>query len=149
MFIGENNYPTDNSMVGLYELRYLLHKGIYNDIENLQILIDAISKYIECINIEFDPSFMTIVAKIKKTGLRKTYGRDFSHNPYFYYQFIPDIFYDFLIHNHSIRNKLIELLGEKYEDPYIQMDHIANCKTMFANLCIVSCMSDNIIIFRL
>lgn len=148
MFINENNYNI-NTLGMMNELREIIFKNLYSDSNCIKSLIEIIPKYIECLSVDYDPQFYTITIKIKKTALRKMYGRSFYHIPQFYYKFIPNIFTEFLINNLNIRAKLIQALGERYQDPYEELNKILLHKDLFINLCQVSCLSDNIIVIKL
>lgn len=148
MFINENNYST-NTLSTMNDLREIIFKNLYTDPDCINRLMGIIPKYIECLSVDYDPQFYTITIKIKKTALRKTYGRSFYHIPQFYYQFIPNIFIEFLINDLNIRGKLIQAIGEKYQDPYEELNRILMFKESFINLCQVSCLSDNIIVIKL
>lgn len=148
MFINDNNYITQDLGI-VNSIRPLIFKHIYNDEKCLNTLINIIPNYIECLNVDYDRSFYTITIKIKKTGLRKTYGKNFYHHPDFYYQFIPDIFMDFLVNDINVRTKLISALSEVYPSPYDRLNDLIRCKQLFVNLCQVLCLSDNIVVIKL
>ena len=144
MFIENERF--DTNLIDINSTRYLFFKYLYNDSYYIRQLMKIISENVDCLGLEYDSSNYSIVVKIKKTSMRKIYGAKFMHTPNFYYQIIPKIFKEFISSNKDV---VIELLGKEYEDPYKIYEKICTNYNILSNLCIVTCLSDNIIIFKL
>lgn len=142
MIIDNRSYPTD--LVDVNNVRYLLFTNLYSDANALAGLAEIISKHIECLSIDYNASTYTFTIKIKKTAMRRLHG--FKHDPNFYYQAIPDIFFDFITAN---QEKVLKALACTYANPTEVLNSIYVNKFIMANLCHVSCISDNIIVIKL
>lgn len=147
MFIGEDSYPTDLTCINNVRL-WLME--MYQIPENIMALESIIAKYIDCLNMVYDQENYCIIIKIKKTGVKKMFGREFHHDSEFYYSIIPEIFYDFLFNDQSIYRALINLLRVVFDDRYVDaLNYLKQNKMALMDLCHVSCLSDNIVMLKL
>lgn len=145
MFIENDFYKTD--LTSTNSIRYALFTNLYSDPSCIQNLCDIISKYIDNLGIDFDPSNYMITVKIKKTSIRKMYGTKFIHRPEFYYQFIPMIFGEFF-NNH--KDKIIAILSANYPNPYdIFNKFISDSNVSMPTMCHITCLFDNVITIKL
>lgn len=142
MIIDNRSYPTD--LVDVNNVRYLLFTNLYNDTNALSRLTEIIAKHIECLSIDYNSSTYTFTVKIKKTAMRRLHG--FRHDPNFYYQVIPDIFSEFIAGN---KDRILAALSSTYQNPSEVLNSIYMNKYIMANLCHMSCISDNIIVIKL
>lgn len=131
------NTKFNSNLHDTYEIRKILFRNLYNNIECLEYLKECISKYIDCLSIEYNTTEWCFVIKIKKTAMRARQG--FVNNPIYYYSLIPMIYSDFL---------------RKYKDninasaPGV-LDHLLYNPDQLSNLCHISCTQDNIVILNL
>lgn len=144
MFVNATQYHTD-MLVDTNNIRYALCIGLYNSPSCIDSIKEIISRYIECNNIEFDPSNYSFSIKIKKTAMRK--NRDFRHNPEFYYPIASNIFREFISNNsQAVIDSLSSIYGG---NAAAVLDTIKNNHNVIANLCYLTCISDNIVIIKL
>lgn len=143
MFIDKVNYQTN--LVDIQNIRYLLFTNLYGNEAFINSLTGIISRYIDCLNIDYSASNYTYTIKIKKTAMRKNHG--FDHNPKYYYQIIPNIFKEFIQINQSA---ILSVLNQKYANAQEIMNSLI-CSDFYclANLCQISCIADNILIIKL
>lgn len=143
MFIYGTQYQIDIGYIN--DIREALFSTVYRDANGIANLKDIITRYIECNNIEFSYTDCSFIIKIKKTAMRRI--KDFFHTPNFYYRLISKIFYDLIISNEYV---ILDALGKVgYKDPKMVLnDALQNTKNL-ANLCNVTCISDNILIIKL
>lgn len=144
MFIGNNQYQTDLGTIN--HIRCILFSNFYNDPNKIESLKEIISRNIECLGIEFSPAEFAFTIRIKKTAMRKLKG--FDHNPNYYYQTVSKIFSEFIsAHEYNI------LMGLKIthpdNDPHQMLQYIYNNRSIMANLCYVTCISDNTLVIKL
>lgn len=144
MFIDNTQYQTDLGTVN--HIRCILFTIFYNDSTIIESLKEFISRNIECLGIDFSPTDFAFTIKIKKTAMRKLNG--FEHCPRYYYQTVSKIFSEFIsAHEHKL------MLGLKIThpdvDPYQMLQYIYNNQAIMANLCYVTCISDNILVIKL
>lgn len=131
------NTKFNSNLHDTYEIRKILFRNLYSNIECLEYLKECISKYIDCLSIEYNATEWCFVIKIKKTAMRTRQG--FVNNPIYYYSLIPMIYSDFL---------------RKYRDninasaPGV-LDHLLYNPDQLSNLCHISCTQDNIVILNL
>lgn len=142
MFIQNQNFHTDG-LVAVTDIRYLLFTNFYNNPVYLESLRNIIAKHIDCLSLDYDPIKYTFIIKIKKTSMKKLNG--FSHESNFYHNIIGQIFFEFI---ETHKQDVIRVLSTKYQDPMAVLDRIYNTSIM-ANLCLVSCLADNIICLKL
>lgn len=145
MFIGSTQYQTN--LVDVNTMRYLLCTNFYCDPNMIANLKEIICRNIECLGIEFSITDYSYIVKIKKTVMRKLKG--FDHNPSYYYQtIIPKIFKEYIsTHEHIILQALRNMYPDK--DPYQVLRHIYSNEAIMANLCHVTCISDNTLVIKL
>ena len=144
MFVNTTQYDTP-IMIDINKIRYILITNFYNDPSYIYSIKEIITKYIECNNIEFSLLDYAFNVKIKKTAMRK--NRDFRHNPEFYYPIVSNIFMEFLSNNRqAIINALYPIYGDRSS---IVLDIICCNHGVIANLCYLTCISDNLVIIKL
>lgn len=142
MFFDDRQFSTD--LVQVNDVRYVLFTKLYSNMDCIQQLSNIISERIDCLGIEYNPNTFSFVIKIKKTAMRKNFK--FSNQPTFYYGLIPDIFMMFIKNNEQA---VLDGLKENYEDPNSVLAYIYSNPGIMGNLCHVSCISDNIVVFKL
>ena len=143
MYFQDHHYKTD--LADVNTIRTALHTTIYSNPVCLIELQNRISEALDVLSIEFNPNEFAIYTRIKKTGMRKFHG--FRQNPDFYYQITPQIFSG-LIANH--RCELINALSSTGIPNATQIiENLTTNTRMLANLCHVTCIADNIVIFKL
>lgn len=142
MFIDNKLYSSN--LIDIDNMRYILNNTLYRDMAAIECLKQIICKYIDCLGIEFSPSEFSFTIKIKKTSMRKISG--FKHMPDYYYQTIPSIFKEFIS---SHEQNVLQGLRTIYQDPYSALQYYYNNLSILANLCHLTCISDNIIIIKL
>ena len=143
MYFQDHHYKTD--LADVNTIRNALHASIYNNPVYLAELQSLISAALEVLSIEFNPNEFAIYIRIKKTGMRKFHG--FRQNPDFYYQIIPNIFASFIA-NH--RCELINTLSNAgVSNAIMIVESLSTNNMILANLCHVTCIADNIVIFKL
>ena len=144
MFVNTTQYDTP-IMIDINKIRYILITNFYNDPSYIYSIKEIITKYIECNNIEFSLLDYAFSVKIKKTAMRK--NREFRHNPEFYYPIVSNIFMEFLSNNRqAIINALYPIYGDRSS---IVLDIICCNHGVIANLCYLTCISDNLVIIKL
>lgn len=142
MFINNHSFETNLGCVN--NIRYLFFTNLYCDNSIIKKLTDVISKHIECLSIEYSYTRYTFTIKIKKTAMRRIYG--FKQDPNFYYKKIPDIFTEFIKTN---EDSVLSALSKSYENPHEILSYLYNNPNIMSNLCIVSCIADNIVCIKL
>ena len=148
MIIDGKLYPVDLSTIN--SIRYFLYNNFYNNDESIYNLKSIISKYIECLSIDYNYNDYEFIIKIKKTAMRKNSG--FNNEPTFYYSRISEIFKEFIgNYENSIKEYLRIQYSSKYDSDYITniFNRIINDSNILANLCYVSCLGDNILVIKL
>lgn len=143
MYFQDHHYKAD--LADVNAIRTALHTSIYSNPVYLSELQSLISAALEVLSIEFNPNEFAIYTRIKKTGMRKFHG--FRQSPDFYYQIIPHIFAGF-ISNH--RCELINTLSSTgVSNATMVVESLCTNNQILANLCHVTCIADNIVIFKL
>lgn len=143
MYFRDHQYKTD--LADVNTIRTALHTTIYCNPIYITELQNKICETLEVLGIDFNPNEFAIYTRIKKTGMRKFHG--FRQSPDFYYQLTPHIFSS-LIANH--RCELINTLSNAGIPNATQVIEAAiSDNHMLANLCHVTCIADNIVIFKL
>lgn len=143
MYFQDHHYKTD--LADVNTIRTALHTTIYSNPIYMTELQNRISAALEVLSIEFNPNEFAIYTRIKKTGMRRFHG--FRQNPDFYYQITPHIFAS-LIADH--RCELINTLSNTGVPNATQViESLISNHQMLANLCHVTCIADNIVIFKL
>ena len=142
MFIDNKPYPSN--LTDVDNMRYILNNTLYKDTNAIESLKQIITRYIDCLGIEFSPVNFTFTIKIKKTAMRKMSG--FKHMSDYYYQTIPNIFREFIS---SHEQNVLQGLRTIYPDPYSALQYYYNNISILANLCHLTCISDNIVIIKL
>ena len=145
MFINNIQYPTD-MMKYVNCIREILFSTLYRDIAAIKNLENIICKYIDCSNIEFSYSDFSFRIKIKRTSMSRFKLFRFEHNPNFYYKLVPYIFSEFLHDNEYMLISELEKIGT--QNPRELLSSIYNSADM-SNLCIITCISDNVLLFKL
>lgn len=144
MFVNTTQYDTP-IMIDINKIRYILITNFYNEPSYIYSIKEIIARYIECNNIEFNLLDYSFNVKIKKTAMRK--NREFRHNPEFYYPIVSNIFMEFLSNNRqAIINALYPIYGDRSS---IVLDIICCNHGVIANLCYLTCISDNLVIIKL
>lgn len=144
MFVNTTLYRTE-LLVDTNNIRYALITNLYSNPLYIDSIKEIISRYIECNNIEFNPLDYTFNVKIKKTAMRK--NREFRHNPEFYYPIMSNIFMEFISNNsQAIIDSLYPMYGDNAN---AVLNAICNNHSVIANLCYLTCISDNIVIIKL
>lgn len=145
MFIGGNQYQTN--LVDVNSVRYLLCTNFYSNPNMIASLEEIIRRNIECLGIEFSAADFSYIVKIKKTAMRKFRG--FDHNPSYYYQaIIPKIFKEYIsTHEQFVLQALRHAHPDK--NPYQVLQYIYSNEVIMANLCHVTCISDNTLVIKL
>lgn len=145
MFIGSTQYQTN--LVDVNTVRYLLCTNFYCKHDMIASLKEIIYRNIDCLGIEFSVVDYSYIVKIKKTAMRKFKG--FDHNPSYYYQaIIPKIFKEYLsTHEQAVIQALRHAHPDK--DPYQVLQYIYSNEAIMANLCHVTCISDNTLVIKL
>lgn len=142
MFIHGQSYQTELSNIN--NIRYILFTNFYSNPMYIESLKSIITKHIDCLSIDYDPVRYTFTIKIKKTSMRKVNG--FSHESIFYHNIISSIFEEFLkTHERDVLN----ILSCRYPEPGSALQYIYSMPGFLANLCLVSCMQDNIVCIKL
>ena len=143
MYFQDHHYKTD--LADVNTIRTALHTSIYTNPVYLTELQNLICAALEVLSIEFNPNEFAIYTRIKKTGMRKFHG--FRQNPDFYYQITPSIFANFIA-NH--RCELINTLSNAgVPNATMVVESLCTNNQILANLCHVTCIADNIVIFKL
>ena len=145
MFIYGTQYQSD--IVFINDIREALFATVYRDANGIASLRDIITRYIECNNIEFSYADCAFMIKIKKTAMRRM--KEFYHTPNFYYRLISKIFYDLITSNEYIILDALRKVGYINPDPKLLLDDALKNPKNLANLCNVTCISDNILIIKL
>lgn len=131
------NTKFNSNLHDTYEIRKILFRDLYSKNECLENLKQCISKYIDCLSIDYNAHEWCFIIKIKKTSMRTRQG--FVNNPIYYYSLIPMIYCDFLNEYKDIINA---------SAPGV-LDHLLYNPDQLSNLCHISCTQDNIVIFNL
>lgn len=143
MYFQDHHYKTD--LADVNAIRTVLHTTIYTNPTYLIELQNRISEALDVLGIEFNPNEFAIYTRIKKTGMRKFHR--FRQNPDFYYQIIPQIFSGFIA-NH--RCEIISALSSTgVQNTTMLVESLINNNQILSNLCHVTCIADNIVIFKL
>ena len=144
MFIENTQYQVDLATVN--NIRYILCTNIYCNPTTIASLEEIIRRNIDCLGIEFSTENFSFMVKIKKTAMRKIKG--FNHTPNFYYQTISKIFTEFIS---TYEQNILQAIKIKHPDvdPYQMLQYVYNNQAIMANLCHVTCISDNTIIIKL
>lgn len=127
------------SLHDTYQLRKILFAKLYNQSQYIESLKFYISKYIDCLSIDYDPNEWYFVIKIKKTSMRSRQG--FKNDPIYYYSLVTSIYRDFLLEHKNI------IAGDSITPE--ELDKFIYNPDQLSNLCQISCAQDNIIIFKL
>ena len=127
------------SLHNTYQLRKILFAKLYSQYQYIEILKSFISRYIDCLSIDYDTYKWYYVIKIKKTSMRARQG--FRNDPIYYYSLVPLIYRDFLTEFKDI------IIGDDItaED----LDKFIQNPDQLSNLCHISCAQDNIVLFKL
>lgn len=144
MFINNVQYNTD-SMKNVNDIRNILFASVYADPSKIEMLKSIISKYISCSSIDFLNGEFSFRIRVKRTNMCKIKG--FNHNPYFYYSIVPSIFSEFIRLNDG--NIINYLITSGVQSPRSYLDSIYHNSAMMSNLCTISCISDNVLLFKL
>lgn len=145
MFIGSNQYQTN--LVDVNSVRYLLCTNFYCKHNMIDSLKEIICRNIECLGVEFSVVDYSFIIKIKKTAMRRLRG--FDHNPSYYYQtIIPKIFKEYIS---TYEQVVLQALRHAHpdKDPYQVLQYIYSNEAIMANLCHVTCISDNTLVIKL
>lgn len=143
MYIHNNYFKTD--LTDLNAIRTILCTHFYSNPLYLTELQNLIAGNLETLNIEYNPNEFSIYVRIKKTAMKKFYR--FRHNPDFYYHITPQIFASF-IGNHKY--EIVSLLNNTgILNADQSVDNLLINKQRLSNLCHITCIADNIIIFKL
>lgn len=145
MFIGSTQYQTN--LVDVNTVRYLLCTNFYCNHSMIDSLKEIIYRNIDCLGIEFSVLDYSYTVKIKKTAMRKLNG--FDHTPSYYYQtIIPRIFKEYLsTHEQAVIQAIRHAHPDK--DPHRVLQYIYTNEAIMANLCHVTCISDNTLVIKL
>lgn len=143
MFIDNVNYKTD--LTDIQNIRYLLFLNLYGNKVYTDMLLNIISRHIDCLSIDYSPNEYTFTIKIKKTTMRKYHG--FDHNPNYYYNTIHNIFKEFINQNSSVIEDILR--SNNYSNPKEIINKFNNGIYCIENLCHVSCIADNILVIKL
>lgn len=143
MFINDKSYSTN--LPDTHSIRYILFLKYYNTVY-IEKLKEIISKYIDCLSIDYDSYKYSFIVKIKKTSMRKLHGPRFTHQPTSYYPIISEIFFNFI---NEIKDGLKNELMTLNQDPLIVDRLLTSDGTKLNNLCHITCISDNILIINL
>jgi hypothetical protein len=142
MYIDDRDYRTDLASVN--NIRYLFFVYLYNDPAYIESLKDIITRHIDCLSIDYEPTEYAYVLKIKKTAMRKIHG--FNNDPTFYYPIIDEIFREFM---NTHRDKIVSILSIRYDDPNEAFNSVLDKDYTMANMCFISCISDNMVYIKL
>ena len=142
MRIGQNDYKID--LTDIQNIRYLLFTNLYGNIVYINSLKEIISRYIDCLSIDFDSSSYKFTIKIKKTSMRKNSG--FENDPNYYYRILPNIFYDFIQSN---KEMICQIFDHNMDNGEEIINSLCNQTYCLSNLCQVTCMGDNIVNIKL
>ena len=144
-----NDEFTSINFKDFHRLRTILFQYFYPRNDVISILTGIIAKNIECINIEYDSYSYTFTLKVKKTEMKKPSRPRFVHCPVYYNKYISSIYHEFLS---AISGELSQLFSAmRKTDPTDDMNvskFLAEPESL-CNLCIVTCMSDNIVMIKL
>lgn len=144
MYFHDHHFKTSN-LADINNIRNILHFHFYSNPTNISELQSLIADSIDALNVEFVPNEYAIYIRIKKTGMRKFHG--FRQDPNFYYQITPQIFSSF-INNH--KNEIISLLTNAgVINARESIENLLINRQIMANLCHITCIADNIVIFKL
>lgn len=142
MYIADQNYQTDLTMINKF--RYSLFIHFYNNPTYIDALTKIIARHIDALYVDYDSIRYVFTIKIKKTSMRRIHG--FTHNPNFYYPIIIAIFTDFI--KEYISDAYRSIGHQEGEDVSI-LEKLFENPSLMANLCHISCISDNIIRIQL
>lgn len=138
------NTQYQNDIIDINKIRYILFENFYSNFDYIKVLTDIISRYIECLSIDYSTTTFTYTIKIKKTAMRRLHG--FVHDPIFYHSKVADIFREFI---HANEYEISLVMMKQYEEPLKVLNYIYNNPVLLANLCHVSCIADNILVIKL
>jgi len=143
MYLQDHHYKTD--LADVNTIRTALHTTLYCNPIYLTELQNRIASHLDVLNIEFVPNEFAIYIRIKKTGMRKFHG--FRQNPDFYYQITPQIFSGYIANHRSELVNTLSSTGVQNATQVIENLIVNNQR--LSNLCHVTCIADNIVIFKL
>lgn len=145
MYINDKCYSVGNDIQDMNDIRCLFHSYLYNDKNYIDSLQTILERYIDILQLSYDPCNKSFVIKIKKTAMKKQ--SKFEHNANFYYKLIVLSFKDFLIAN---KNQIIQILSYKYLDCSRDVyDMLINNENYLSMMCNIVCIGTNVILINL
>lgn len=151
MFVFNTYYNVVNDLSIIQSVRNCLFNFIYNDINNINYLQNCIGRYIDCIDIRYDPQRFSFILKIKKTSMKK--HNKFKQNSEFYYTLVQNAYLDFF---REKKNDIVRafFLGLSNSNQIISGEGVYNDLLLIRpnilwNLFHVSCIADNIVEIKL
>lgn len=133
MYINEQNFATNFD--AYYKLRDFMIHQIYNNMDNINTIINLISSKIDCLDINYDATRFTICISIKKTTMRKAKG--YNASSIYYYGVMNSVFSDFFNSNPYIIAAASNWVGSPIHG------------MKFENICQVYCIGDKAVEIRL
>lgn len=154
MYINNLNYNNTSTLhTGLIVKRILI-ENFYGRREYIDSLCESITKFIDCISIDFDEIKYEFIIKIKKTAMRSRKNNFINNSNYYYTAIMINIFRDFLL-NHKV--EFLSIVKRDYPDLiiYDDIDGYENLFNQFIdtfslnNLANITCYFDNIVSIKL
>jgi len=127
-------------------LRILLHKHFYIDINIISDLMNGISKEFDLFDINYDICTNIIQLKIKKTNIRKS--NDYSHTASYYYNTFNEILLSLFVSRKALLFNLISAHKEEYNFNGGELEALININTINAFYGITT-IGDNIVVIHL
>ena len=137
MYINNVNYSTDLNTC--QSLRSFMMSNVYNNIENINFIMNSIASKIDCLDIIFDPTRFEISINIKKTTMRRAKG--YKADSMYYYGIVNSVFKEFFANHPTIANSVSQIGIELYNGD--------NASTNFSSICQVYCIGDKSVVIKL
>lgn len=134
------NKGVDLEILNTTELRLLLHKYFYNNINDINELMSIINGAIDTLSIDYNDESKSIAIKIKKTSMKR--NSNFTHNTDYYYPIFNEIFRQFFANN-------LRGIIEAAKTDHYNTDTLYNYISLIPGIYNITCMSDNIVILYL
>lgn len=120
--------------------RCLLHHYIYSNPEYIEIFKNILSRYIPCLQMDYNSYEKCFTIKIKKTSLKKVAG--FEHSTIFYYKVLNFALQSFLV---TLEKPILGFMREVYGANATQIYVFLVHGTSAINILNVECYGDNIL----
>lgn len=146
MYVANQQYTVDLSCVN--KIRYLLFPILYSRQDCIETLKNIIFNNLECLSVDYIFNEYTFIIKIKKTAMRKLNKKSFAEDPRYYFTVVGNIFTEFI---NTYQNDIINSIKNYHYsvDESVLMYSILKDPKLMANLCHITCISDNTLCIKL